>query len=128
MKSDFPQSPLYIAALEHGCWPDGNIRKISEIYPMRRTSILVDVMVWHRLTRILKVELVASGIIFFAYVQIFSHSPCSCIHSLTPLTHSSTYSVAMGTCTLHTRKERCIVQEVQKLGHRWSSISTDYVY
>ena len=39
MKSDFPQSPLYIAALEHGCWPDGNIRKISEIYPMRRTSI-----------------------------------------------------------------------------------------
>ena len=37
-KSDFPQSPLYIAALEHGCWPDGNIRKISEIYPCR-TSI-----------------------------------------------------------------------------------------
>ena len=32
VKSDFPQSPLYIAALEHGCWPDGNIRKISEIY------------------------------------------------------------------------------------------------
>ena len=40
-KSAFPQSPLYIAALEHGCWPDGNIRKISEIYPMRRTSIAV---------------------------------------------------------------------------------------
>ena len=62
-------------------------------------------MVWHRLTRIPKVELVASGIIFLLMFKI--------------LVIAHAHAVAMGMYTLHTRKERCIVQEVQKLDHRW---------